>query len=92
MSNEEAANIPPLITIAAIVIAFILLMLYQYRLQVKMVAMSIKGGVIALLVMLGIIDEITKPSHFCKGYESNNLTNIERGKDSILFQSHNKPN
>ena len=57
MSNEDAANIPPLITVGAIVIAFILLMLYQYRLQVKMVAMSIRGGVIALLVMLGIIDE-----------------------------------
>jgi hypothetical protein len=57
MSNEDAANIPPLITVCALVIAFILLMLYQYRLQVKMVAMSIKGGVIALLVMLGIIDE-----------------------------------
>ena len=57
MSNEDAANIPPLITVGALVIAFILLMLYQYRLQVKMVAMSVKGGVIALLVMLGIIDE-----------------------------------
>ena len=57
MNNEDAANIPPLITVGALVIAFILLMLYQYRLQVKMVAMSIKGGVIALLVMLGIIDE-----------------------------------
>ena len=57
MSNEDAANIPPLITVGALVIAFILLMLYQYRLQVKMVAMSIRGGVIALLVMLGIIDD-----------------------------------
>ena len=57
MSNEDAANIPPLITVGALVIAFILLMLYQYRLQVKMVAMSIRVGVIALLVMLGIIDD-----------------------------------
>ncbi len=57
MSNEDAANIPPLITVGALVIAFILLMLYQYRLQVKMEAMSIRGGVIALLVMLGIIDD-----------------------------------
>ena len=57
MSNEDASNIPPLITVGALVIAFILLMLYQYRLQVKMVAMSFKMSVIALLVMLGIIDE-----------------------------------
>ncbi len=57
MSNEDAANIPPLITVGALVIAFILLMIYQYRLQVKMVAMSFKMSVIALLVMLGIIDE-----------------------------------
>ncbi len=57
MSNEEAANIPPLITIAAIVIAFILLMLYQYRQQINYVAISFKMGVIALLVMLGIIDD-----------------------------------
>jgi uncharacterized membrane protein len=57
MSNEDAANIPPLITVCALVIAFILLMLYQYRLQVKMVAMSFKMSVIALLVMLGIIDD-----------------------------------
>jgi hypothetical protein len=34
-----------------------------------MVAMSIRGGVIALLVMLGIIDEETKPPHFCKGFD-----------------------
>jgi len=57
MTNEEAANIPPLITIAAIVIAFILLMLYQYRQQINYVAMSFKMGVIALLVMLGIIED-----------------------------------
>jgi multidrug efflux pump subunit AcrB len=57
MSNEEAANIPPLITIAAIVIAFILLMLYQYRQQINYVATSFKMGVVALLVMLGIIDD-----------------------------------
>ncbi|MFY8165862.1 MAG: hypothetical protein ACOVJ8_04650, partial [Sediminibacterium sp.] len=57
MSNEDAANIPPLITVGALVIAFILLMLYQYRLQVKMVAMSFKMSVIAFLVMLGIIDD-----------------------------------
>jgi len=57
MSNEEAANIPPLITIAAIVIAFILLMLYQYRQQINYVAISFKMGVIALLVTLGIIDD-----------------------------------
>ena len=57
MSNEEAANIPPLITIAAIVIAFILLMLYQYRQQINYVATSFKMGVVALLVTLGIIDD-----------------------------------
>ncbi len=57
MSNEEAANIPPLITIAAIVIAFILLMLYQYRQQINYVAISFKMGVVALLVTLGIIDD-----------------------------------
>jgi hypothetical protein len=57
MTNEEAANIPPLITIAAIVIAFILLMLYQYRQQINYVAISFKMGVIALLVTLGIIDD-----------------------------------
>jgi hypothetical protein len=57
MTNEEAANIPPLITIAAIVIAFILLMLYQYRQQINYVAISFKMGVVALLVMLGIIDD-----------------------------------
>ena len=57
MTNEEAANIPPLVTIAAIVIAFILLMLYQYRQQINYVAISFKMGVIALLVALGIIDD-----------------------------------
>jgi hypothetical protein len=53
MNNEQLSNIPPLIVIACVVLAFLGIMAYQYRQQLKF----IKGGFTAILIALGLYDD-----------------------------------
>jgi hypothetical protein len=57
MSNQEIVALKPLILVLFVLFFYLISMLYQYRAIVKNVGRFFKGGVIALLVMLGIIDE-----------------------------------
>jgi hypothetical protein len=57
MSNQEIVALKPLILVLIILFVYLVAMLYQYREIAKNVGRFFKGGVIALLVMLGIIDE-----------------------------------
>jgi hypothetical protein len=57
MSNQEIVAIKPLILVVIILLVYLIAMLYQYREIAKNVGRFFKGGVIALLVMLGIMDE-----------------------------------
>jgi len=53
MNNEQLSNIPPLVVIGCVVLSFLGIMAYTYRQQLKFV----KSGFVALLVLLGIIDD-----------------------------------
>ena len=57
MSNQEIVALKPLILVLVILLVYLIAMLYQYRAIAKNVGRLFKGGVVALLVMLGIIDE-----------------------------------
>jgi hypothetical protein len=57
MTNQEIVAIKPLILVLVILFVYLIAMLYQYRAIVKNVGRFFKGGVIALLVMLGIMDD-----------------------------------
>jgi hypothetical protein len=57
MSNQEIVALKPFILVLVILFVYLIAMLYQYREIAKNVGRIFKGGVIALLVMLGIIDE-----------------------------------
>jgi hypothetical protein len=57
MSNQEIVAIKPLILVFIILFVYLIAMLYQYREIAKNVGKIFKGGVIALLVTLGIIDD-----------------------------------
>jgi hypothetical protein len=57
MTNQEIVALKPLILVLIILFVYLIAMLYQYREIAKNVGRLFKGGVIALLVMLGIIDE-----------------------------------
>ena len=57
MTNQEIVAIKPLILVLIILFIYAIAMLYQYREIVKSVGRFFKGGVIALLVLLGIIDD-----------------------------------
>jgi hypothetical protein len=57
MTNQEIVALKPLILVLIILFVYLVAMLYQYRAIVKNVGKFFKGGVVALLVMLGIIDE-----------------------------------
>jgi hypothetical protein len=57
MTNQEITNLKPLMAAVCVVLLFLCVMLYHYRQLGKSIAATFKGGVIALLVMLGIIDE-----------------------------------
>jgi hypothetical protein len=57
MTNKEIAEIKPFILAFIILLVFVIGMLYQYRQICKSIAYTFKGGVVALLVMLGIIDD-----------------------------------
>ena len=57
MTNQEITAVKPFILAFIIMLVFVIGMLYQYRQVCKSIATTFKGGVIALLVMLGIIDD-----------------------------------
>jgi len=57
MSNQEIVALKPLILVLIILLVYLIAMLYQYREIAKNVGRFFKGGVIALLVTLGIIDD-----------------------------------
>jgi uncharacterized membrane protein len=57
MTNQEIVAIKPLILVLIILFIYAIAMLYQYREIAKSVGRFFKGGVIALLVLLGIIDD-----------------------------------
>jgi uncharacterized membrane protein len=57
MTNQEIVAVKPLILILVILLVYLIAMLYQYREIAKNVGRLFKGGVVALLVMLGIIED-----------------------------------
>jgi hypothetical protein len=57
MSNQDIVALKPLILVLFVLFFYLISMLYQYRAIAKNVGRFFKGGVVALLVMLGIIDE-----------------------------------
>jgi hypothetical protein len=57
MTNQEIVALKPLILVLFVLFVYLIAMLYQYREIAKNVGRFFKGGVVALLVMLGIIDE-----------------------------------
>jgi len=57
MTNQEIVAVKPLILVLFVLFIYLVAMLYKYREIAKNVGRFFKGGVIALLVMLGIIDE-----------------------------------
>jgi len=57
MTNQEIVALKPFILILIVLFFYLVAMLYQYREIAKNVGRIFKGGVIALLVMLGIIDD-----------------------------------
>jgi hypothetical protein len=57
MTNQEIVALKPFILVLIVLFVYLIAMLYQYRAIVKNVGRFFKGGVIALLVMLGIIDD-----------------------------------
>jgi hypothetical protein len=57
MTNQQIVALKPLILVLIILFFYLIAMLYQYREIAKNVGRLFKGGVVALLVMLGIIDE-----------------------------------
>jgi hypothetical protein len=57
MTNQEIVALKPLILVLFVLFVYLVAMLYQYRAIAKNVGRLFKGGVIALLVMLGIIDD-----------------------------------
>jgi hypothetical protein len=57
MTNQEIVAVKPLILVLIILFVYLVAMLYQYRAIAKNVGRFFKGGVVALLVMLGIIED-----------------------------------
>jgi hypothetical protein len=57
MTNQEIVALKPLILVLVILFVYLIAMLYQYRAIAKNVGRLFKGGVVALLVMLGIIED-----------------------------------
>jgi hypothetical protein len=57
MTNQEIVALKPLILVLIILLVYLVAMLYQYREIAKNVGRFFKGGVIALLVTLGIIED-----------------------------------
>jgi hypothetical protein len=57
MTNQEIVAVKPFILISIILLVYLIAMLYQYREIAKNVGRLFKGGVVALLVTLGIIED-----------------------------------
>ena len=57
MTNQEIVALKPFILVLIVLFFYLVAMLYQYREIAKNVGRFFKGGVVALLVMLGIIDD-----------------------------------
>lgn len=57
MTNEQISNLKPLMASICFVLIFLLLMLYHYRQIAKSIAEAFKSGIVAMLIMLGIIDD-----------------------------------
>jgi hypothetical protein len=57
MTNQQIVALKPLILVLFVLFFYLIAMLYQYREIAKNVGRFFKGGVVALLVMLGIIDD-----------------------------------
>jgi hypothetical protein len=57
MTNQEIVAVKPLILVLIILFIYLIAMLYQYREIAKNVGRLFKGGVVALLITLGIIDD-----------------------------------
>jgi hypothetical protein len=57
MTNQDIVALKPLILVLIILLVYLIAMLYQYREIAKNVGRLFKGGVVALLVTLGIIDD-----------------------------------
>ena len=57
MTNQEIVALKPLILVLIILLVYLIAMLYQYREIAKNVGRLFKGGVVALLVTLGIIED-----------------------------------
>jgi hypothetical protein len=56
MTNQEIAALKPFILVLTILLVYLSFMVYQYREIVKSVVKLFKGGVIAVLVMFGIME------------------------------------
>ena len=56
MTNQEIAALKPFLLVLAILLVYLSFMVYQYREIVKSVVKLFKGGVIAVLVMFGIME------------------------------------
>lgn len=57
MTNQEIVAIKPFIVASIVLLVFVLGMLYQYRQICKSIANTFKGGIVAMLIILGIIDD-----------------------------------
>jgi hypothetical protein len=57
MTNQQIVALKPLILVLVILFVYLIAMLYQYREIAKNVGRLFKGGVVALLVTLGIIED-----------------------------------
>jgi hypothetical protein len=57
MTNQDIVALKPLILVLIILLVYLIAMLYQYREIAKNVGRFFKGGVVALLVMFGIIED-----------------------------------
>jgi hypothetical protein len=56
MTNQQIVALKPLILVLTILLVYLSFMVYQYREIVKSVVKLFKGGVIAVLVMFGIME------------------------------------
>jgi hypothetical protein len=57
MTNQEISATKPFMLAFIVLLVYLFFMLYQYREVCKSMANILKGSVVALLVMLGIIND-----------------------------------
>ena len=58
MTNEQIVVVRQIALISLLVAAVIVLLFYVYWHQVKSIGLMFKSGVVALLIGIGIIDEV----------------------------------